>query len=84
MIRKVPNKKYWILKKKDARILFKVNRIWPFGTFRLPLFSLINYVDDYKCIDPDDIILVAQDFILDVNEEELHLINEIWNKFYED
>lgn len=84
MIRKVPNIKAWVLRRKDYILLSRCTNS-NLNTYALPLFDINPPLEIPFLIDEDELILVI-DFIINEHSltlEQVEEINKTWNRFYE-
>lgn len=85
MIRKVPNMKAWVLRRKDYRLLCNCTNSVLINTYALPLFDTNPPLEIPFLMDDDELILVV-DFITNEHSltlEQVEEINKTWNRFYE-
>ena len=93
MIRKVPNIRAWILKRKDVLILRQVCNIGSCLFLRLPLFEVEVtdiIIPNTRCIEQNEYIccinlneIKIDNLLLNITLNQLELINKTWNEFYE-
>lgn len=84
MIRKVPNMKAWVLRRKDYKLLCHCTNSVLY-TYALPLFDTNPPLEIPFLMDEDELILVI-DFIINEHSltlEQVEEINKTWNRFYE-